>query len=115
MTQDNYLEIAMRFALRLFAIPVLAMVAAVALAFVAVRFDSSPYLVGLANYVRYACGVLTIVSVGTATYNLVRVWRAYNGEDEDQCTTCGMPTSRKVGRYGPYFSCWNCGTNRADR
>jgi hypothetical protein len=95
--------------------PMLAMLAAVALGFIAVRFDSSPYLVALANYVRYASGVMTVISVCAATYNLVRVWRAFNGQDEDQCTTCGMPTSRKVGRYGPYFSCWNCGTNRADR
>jgi len=105
----------MRFALRLFAMPVLAMLAAVALGFLAVRFDSSPRLVGLVTYVRYACGAMSVVSICTVTYNLVRVWRAYNGEDEDQCTTCGMPTTRKVGRYGPYFSCWNCGTNRADR
>lgn len=105
----------MRFALRLFGIPAVLIAAALLLTPMAGRFEAIVFLAALADYVRYACWTLMVVAACLNGYNLFRVWRAYNGQEEDQCFTCGMPTTRKVGRYGPYFKCWNCGTNRADR
>jgi hypothetical protein len=105
----------MRFALHLFGIPTVMIASALFLVPVGEQFEASTYLIGFAQYIHYISLGLFIAAAILASYNGFRVWRAYNGKDEDQCYTCGMPTSRKVGRYGPYFSCWNCGTNRADR
>jgi hypothetical protein len=105
----------MRFGLRLFGIPAIFIAAALFLAPIAARFEESPYLVGLADYARYACWLLAVAAVCSVGYNLFRVWRASIGKDDKSCLHCNMPTSHKEGRYGPYFRCWNCGTNRADR
>jgi len=105
----------MRFILRLFGLPAVLLAVALLLVPVAAQFEANAYLNALADYIHYACWALLLVGSCLTVYNLLRVWRAYNGNEEDQCFTCGMPTSRKVGRYGPYFSCWNCGTNRAGK
>jgi hypothetical protein len=105
----------MRFALCMFGIPAVLVAAALLLASMTPQFQAIIYLAALADSIRYVSWALMAVAAYLAGYNLFRVWRAQTGNDNDACEQCNMPTTHKDGRYGPYFKCWSCGTNRADR
>lgn len=104
----------MRFAAHLFGIPALSLFIAYMLSIAADASAAFMHLSDLAQSLRYASVGLLLVAVGVLAYNGWRVWQSVNGQGEF-CFSCGMPTSHKEGRYGPYFKCWNCGKNRADR
>lgn len=76
---------------------------------------ASRYLSGLESLVANAGIASAGAGVLLAGWNLWRVWRAYKGIGES-CHLCGYPVSHIAnGKYGPYYKCWNCGINRADR
>ena len=105
----------MRFGFRLLGIPIFCLALAFLLNSGADRFAASTMLSGIAPQLNYAGLASIVASVLCLAYNAWRVWQAQRGVGE-LCYSCGMPTSyHPNGRYGPYFKCWNCGTNRADR
>lgn len=104
----------MRFALRLFSIPVMCIILAFLLNGAAGTFGENPHLYALVPYLNYVGLGLIFIALSFLAYNAWRVWQAWRGVGE-LCYVCGMPTTRKEGRYGPYFKCWNCDTNRANQ
>lgn len=106
----------MRLFLRTLGVPLVCLIAAHLFMNVADTAAASPYLYQLAPYARYISGGLWLFALGLVIYNCMRVVRAIRGQDHDACHRCDMPTSYIAnGRYGPYFHCWGCGENRADR
>jgi hypothetical protein len=119
-TRDHFcsdsFDLLMRLIIRALGIPLVCQVAAHFFMNLADDAAASEYLYHLAPYTRYVSGGLWLLAVGIGAYNCGRIFRAGLGKDENACHRCEMPTSYVPGgRYGPYFHCWGCGENRADR
>ena len=105
----------MRFVFRLLGFPIFFLVLAFLLSSGADRFAESVMLSGISPMLNYAGLASVAISLLCLTYNAWRMSQAWRGVGE-LCYSCGMPTSyHPNGKYGPYFKCWNCSTNRADR
>ncbi|SFA84941.1 hypothetical protein SAMN04515620_10540 [Collimonas sp. OK607] len=64
--------------------------------------------------INYAGLASIAASILCLAYNAWRVWQEWRGIGE-LCYSCSMPASyHSNGKYGPYFKCWNCGTNREE-
>lgn len=106
----------MQLALRLFGIPFVCAIAAFFVTDFAERMSENKHLSQAAHYFDYAGLALILFALLYIAYHCWRIWAAFNGKDDEACMTCAMPTSHVAnGRYGPYYKCWSCGTNRADR
>lgn len=105
----------MRFAINLFAVPALALCISFLLQDAADKMSALTHLIQVAPYLNHAGGAWVLIAIVSLLWSSWRVYRACQGSDTTACEHCGMPTSHKQGRYGPYFKCWNCGLNRADR
>jgi hypothetical protein len=58
--------------------------------------------------------VFSALSLGAFLWSVCqtfKLWRWNQGEGEF-CHSCGGMVVRKEGRYGPYFKCLACNTNR---
>jgi TRAP-type C4-dicarboxylate transport system permease small subunit len=49
----------------------------------------------------------------TFLYSSFRLWQWDKGEDAETCHVCGGMAIDKNGKYGPYYKCLACGTNRS--
>lgn len=106
----------MHLLLRLFLVPAALIGASVWLQNAVQTASESRYLTGLAGQLMYLPIGVVVIALIAVLRNIWRVWRAVHGHDEQACLHCSMPTTyHERGRYGPYYKCWSCGANRADR
>jgi len=59
----------------------------------------------------------SLISLGASTilflYATFRLWQWGKGADVETCHSCGCMVSHKNGRYGPYYKCLACGSNKS--
>lgn len=105
----------MRLYFNLFGWPIACGVISLILFNASTQFEGRQFIGQFAIYLDYAALAAGVVAAVWLLANYGILWRAGQGKGEI-CYSCGHPTTYKPnGRYGPYFKCWSCGTNRADR
>lgn len=111
-----------RMLLRLFALPLVLVLAALALLWffgllVPDMLDSK-ILAGLGEQSAELALPVFLIAIGGAVlialYQGLQLWRWHQGKT-DVCHNCGGMVAMRNGRYGPYVRCLACGKKRSDR
>ena len=53
------------------------------------------------------------VAVILFLYESLKLWHWYKGSDDEVCHVCTGMVSHRKGKYGPYYKCLACGSNRS--
>ncbi len=103
----------LRLTINMFGLPALFFVCSIGLQLIRVpirpAFSSvDPFIVGISL-------LFLIIAIGWACRSIWVLVQAHRGIG-DLCHECGMPAKLvEPGRFGPYFKCMACGSNRAVR
>jgi hypothetical protein len=105
----------LRLYLNLFAAPGICVFGGAAARFVGREFAAMPMLAGLVSLTSLVSTAAFLVAMAFFARSCWRLYQAEAGIGE-ACHSCGSPVAYvDDGRYGPYFKCLACSTNRAAR
>lgn len=107
--------------IRLFIFPILFVLGALFLEILSGSSEDNifktSYLTGLSQFFYAGCLWLSLALFAlfwiTFFYASYRYWKWYNGDDTEICHVCGGMVTGKDGKYGSYYKCLACGTNRS--
>lgn len=57
--------------------------------------------------------ILLVLCLITFLFSSFRYWKWYKGDESEVCHVCGGMITDKDGKYGPYYKCLACGSNRS--
>ncbi|MCK5121498.1 MAG: hypothetical protein KAQ91_05920 [Methylococcales bacterium] len=76
-----------------------------------------PLLTMVGNFINIGMlwGSLLVLGVAVILflYESLKLWHWYKGSDDEVCHVCTGMVSHRKGKYGPYYKCLACGSNRS--